>query len=47
MIAPEVIGISLAAAIVEDLALLGDGVVVVALDVSSARSLVHLKETHG
>lgn len=46
LIAPEVIGIPLAAPIIENLALLGDSVVVIALDVCSARSLVHLKETH-
>lgn len=47
LIALEVIGIPLAASIVENLALLGDGVVVKALDVSPAWSLVHLEETHG
>lgn len=45
LVTPEVIGIPLAPAIVENLAFLGDSVVVVALDLSSARSLVHLKET--
>lgn len=46
MITLEVIGISLAPSKVENLALLGDSVVVIALDLSSARSLVHLKEAH-
>lgn len=45
MVAPEVVGVSLAPSVVEDLTLLGDGVVEVALDVSPAGSLVHLEET--
>lgn len=45
LIAPEIIGIPLAPSIVENLALLGDSVVVVTLNVRSARSFVHLKET--
>lgn len=42
----EVIVIPLAASIFEILALLGDGVVVIPLDIASARSLVHLKKAH-
>lgn len=45
LITLEVIGISLAPSIRENLALLSDGVVVIALNFSSAGSLVHLKET--
>lgn len=43
----EVVGIALAASVVETLTLLGDSVVEVALEFCSARSLVHLKETRG
>lgn len=45
LIALEVVGITQAASIVEFLALLGNGVVVIALDFCSARSFVHLKKT--
>lgn len=43
----EVIGISPATSVAEKLALLRDGVVIIALNFSSAGTLVHLKETHG
>lgn len=46
LITLEVIGIPLAASIVEILARLGDSVVVIPLDVASARSLIHLKKAH-
>lgn len=46
LITLEVIGIALAASIVELLAFLCDGVVVIPLDFPSARSFVHLKQTH-
>lgn len=43
----EVIGISLTTSIAEKLTLLRDGVVIIALNVSSAGTLFHLKEAHG
>lgn len=46
LITLKVIGIPLAASIFEILAPLGDGVVVIPLDIASARSLVHLKKAH-
>lgn len=45
LVAHEVVGVALAASIVENLALLGDGVVIVALDVPPAGSLVHFEQT--
>lgn len=46
LVSLEVVGISLAPSIVEDLTLLGDRIVVKSLDIRSAGSLVHLKQTH-
>lgn len=43
----EVVGISLATPVAEKLALLRDGVVIIALNLPSAGTLVHLKEAHG
>lgn len=44
-VALEVVGVALAASVVEDLALLRHGVVEVALDARPARTLVHLEQT--
>lgn len=43
-VALEVVGVALAASVVEDLALLRDGVVEVALDLRPARPLVHREQ---
>lgn len=45
LITLKVVGIPLAAPIIKHLALLGDGVVVIALDVSPARTLFYGKQT--